>query len=206
MIPQFESVANLPGCRNGMFVPELQERKTTLLKDSYVKQRRSEYHAYLYRLKDVPWSIFGTLTWKDSDKRRDTDRSRSLRSEDFKLLLQLTRTRFGLRPNNLACYHCTEWGAAMQCHYHFLIAKAGVERIASTELAAEMERLWRKRINLTGLGTAEVRPFDEARQMPGVSYCFKREYDGRGLERERYDNLSPALLKQFTRGTALQTL
>ena len=94
----------------------------------------------------------------------------------------------------------------MQCHYHFLIAKAGVEKVPSTELAAEMQRLWCSEINQTGLGQAVVRPFIEAEQMRGVGYCLKREYDGKGVERERYDNLSPALLKQLTQGLALQTL
>jgi hypothetical protein len=46
-----------------------------------------------------------------------------------------------------------------------------------------------------GLGTADVKSYDDALAHPGVAYCLKREFDETGNERERYDHLSKGLVK-----------
>jgi hypothetical protein len=49
-----------------------------------------------------------------------------------------------------------------------------------------------------GLGTVDIKPYDNTKEYPGVNYCLKREKDEKGVERERYDYLSEPLIKMLT--------
>lgn len=154
------------------------------------------YHPYRYHLQHVPWAVFGSLTWSDRSKRIDTNMARYRRYQDFTHLLFLTKKHFGIRPQNFAYYQCMEWSLADECHYHFLIAKRGTEKVSPALLAGKMENMWMRD---KCIGRAVVKPFDDARHLAGVSYCLKREYDFQGRERERYDNPSPVLLRRLKR-------
>jgi hypothetical protein len=169
-----------------------------------VSLNQNKYHPYLYHLRKIPWAIFGTLTWSDSTRRRDTPHAEWLRCEDFKGLIGATCGQFRLRRKNLALYHALEWGKAEECHFHFLIAKNGVERVAAPILAETVQNLWRFALKpfdgtAPGIGLAVVKPYDDAQNLNGVDYCLKREFDSKGQERERFDFLSKSLLRLIER-------
>jgi hypothetical protein len=56
-----------------------------------------------------------------------------------------------------------------------------------------------------GLGTAVIKPYDNTKEYPGVKYCLKREFEQRGLERERYDYLSKPLINLIKTNSPLPT-
>ena len=158
--------------------------------EGFLFRNQHRWNPYLFHLIKVPWSVFGTLTWKQESKRRGTQASESRRREDFKWLIRSTGSILKRRGKHFAYYHAMEWGKAGECHFHFLIAQDGLEHISPSTLANTLQELWK---HSNGLGV--VQPFDKAKQFAGVSYCLKREYDGFGKELERFDYLSPRLQK-----------
>lgn len=159
-----------------------------------------QYHPYLYRFDDVNWSIFGSLTWEFLSRRKDNDLARWQRKKDFNGLMNSMCARYKLRRNKLAYYEATEYGKAGEMHCHFLIASEGLERIPAEHCAKTLENLWVNELkpfdsDKFGIGTAVVKPYDRAKENPGVQYCLKVEKDEFGTERERHDFPSPALMK-----------
>lgn len=162
-----------------------------------------QFHPYLYRFGQIGWAVFGTLTWADARRRSSTERSEQFRRKDFHDLIGVTCARLKLRRKNIAFYHATEWGAG-ECHLHFLIAKDGLKQLSPAMLAETMGHLWRSEFRsfdsrITAAGIADVQPYDAAQGVKGVAYCLKREHDFHGDERERFDYISPNLMKLLTR-------
>ena len=94
---------------------------------------------------------------------------------------------------------------AGECHFHFLIARKGIERHDPATVATTMQTLWndnlKREVNReAGLGRAKIEPFDFARQLSGVAYCLKREFDESGKQRDRQDYISPKLFKHLGGG------
>jgi len=99
-------------------------------------------NAYAFHLARVEWSVFGTLTWRDDARTRDTRASEQLRSGDFHWLIGMTCGRLSLRPRNLAIYRKTEWGLAKRGHCNFLIGRRGTEKTTPLQLANTLQDLW----------------------------------------------------------------
>jgi hypothetical protein len=188
MIPTVASVDFEPDKESRMFEVVSGGRRSPLV--ALALEQSKHYHPYLYRLKDIPWVIFGTLTWSQSSKRQGTDAARQFREYDFDGLILRTKRFFNLR--NLDYYHCTETNAVWGQHYHFLIGTNGTEKIPPAILAETMRSIWT-------MGRADIQPYDTARQLAGVKYCLEREFDERGIERERDDRISFRLLKRLKR-------
>lgn len=165
---------------------------------------RQRFHPYLYRLADVEWAVFGTFTWKAPSRRRDTWKAEELRRHDFRDFLGALCGRLKLKRKHLALYHTMEWGAAQECHFHFLIARGAFKPESDAELAQTIQDLWTKDFEpfdskVAGAGTAVVVPYDKAKEHPAVEYCLKREFDSFGSPRERLDFISPALMRLLLR-------
>lgn len=62
------------------------------------------------------------------------------------------------------------------------------------------------RFRQSGVGKAEVEPYDPTYGQRGVAYCLKRELDGHGREWERYDYLSRKLIQTILRASASQVV
>jgi hypothetical protein len=58
-----------------------------------------------------------------------------------------------------------------------------------------------RKIGGVGAGTAVISPYDKDRKNPAAAYCFKREFDQYGKERERYDDMSENLVKYLRNKT-----
>jgi hypothetical protein len=167
----------------------------------YLSPKNSKHDALLYHLADVEWSVFGTLTWDNWYRRLPAVNAEKLRRADFGLLKLNTCRLLNIRPKNLAYYHAMERGAG-ECHFHFLIARKGIERHDPATVANMMQTLWndnlkREANRKAGLGRAKIEPFDSARQSSGVAYCLKREFDESGNQLERQDYISPKLFKHL---------
>lgn len=162
--------------------------------------KEKEYHPYLYHLKKIKWFIFGSLTWSRECRRSLSYSAECKRRIDFNDLIAAFCGDFKLRPRNLAYYKATEYGAGPEPHLHFLIAQNGCEGLSAVECAKALEDLWQSYlcpfdlIDL-GIGKAVIKPYDEAKEYPAVKYCLEREFDDAGREWERYDFLSPRLMK-----------
>lgn len=166
-----------------------------------LSSRHSKHDALLYHLIDVEWSVFGTLTWKGGYRRLPTWNAEKLRRADFGLLKLNTCRLLNIRPKNIAYYHAMEYGAG-ESHFHFLIARKGIERHDSATVANTMQTLWNDNLKRAankkaGLGRAKIEPFDTARQLSGVAYCLKHEYDETGIRLDRQDFISPTLEKHL---------
>jgi hypothetical protein len=160
----------------------------------------SKYHPYLYRLKTINWFIFGTLTWEFESRRRHSHKAEWFRKMDFIGLITTFCSLYKIRKKSLAYYQATEFGKCSELHYHFLVAASGLEHLSASECALTLENQWKCNLKpygaeRTGVGMANVKAYDEAREHPAVEYCLKREFNPSGGEWERYDFLSPRLLK-----------
>jgi hypothetical protein len=155
-------------------------------------------------LGQIDWSVIGTLTWAAASRRSSTERSEQFRRKDFCDLIRAACARLKLRGKSIAFYHTMEWGAAGECHLHFLIAKGTLKRVSPAVLAQTIQHLWQIEFvpfdcAVAGAGTAIVLPYAESQGLAGVTYCLKREHDSKGNERERFDYLSPNLKKLLTK-------
>jgi hypothetical protein len=52
-----------------------------------------------------------------------------------------------------------------------------------------------------GAGIAVIAPYDNNKLNTAAAYCFKREFDKYGQERERYDDISDNLFKFLLKKT-----
>ena len=180
------------------------ELNNSSLETHYLRNKHRLYSIY-YSLINVPWDIFGTITWKDGIKRQGTWDSESLRREDFRKLIKLTCIKLKMRAKDIGYYHAMERGAAGECHFHFLIIYKYNNKISPVILADTLQNVWTSEIcpvseYIPGMGTAKIEPFDIARKYRGVSYCCKKEYDYWGyerFERERFDYPSPNLMRML---------
>ena len=172
------------------------------LTDNQLIKLLSNYHPYLYHLIKIKWCIFGTLTWNKQSRRRDTPRAESNRRTDFNDLIRAFRIKFGIGRKHLAYYKATEFGVTGEAHVHFLIALKGIEQLSAVECCDALKNLWEDKLKpfdseICGIGEqTDIRPYDDAKkEHPAAKYCLKREFDERGIERERNDYLSPGLIK-----------
>jgi hypothetical protein len=150
----------------------------------------------LYSIARVDWKVFGSLTWRTIARRRPNAQHK--RERDFRHLVLLAAKALKLSPRQFHYYHALEFGAAGECHFHFLIAKAGLEKVTDATLADCLERIWSKEFRLDmslrcGAGKAIVKPFNDACHLEGVAYLCKREYDDKGQVRDRCDRMSEGL-------------
>lgn len=166
------------------------------------------YHPIRHHLECIEWSIWGTLTWKDPFRRLDVYEAEKARRLDFKELVKKTRSAVGLRGKEIYYYHATEYGRAGENHLHFLIWNTKPMRVPHLVLAHTMQDYWTKDFELfdgrnysRGCGTAVIAPYDKGRENRAAQYCFKREFDEYGKERERYDDMSDNLFKHLLRMT-----
>ena len=162
------------------------------------------YHPLLHHLPRIDWAVFGTVTWKNAGRRLDSDRASQNREKDFNGALHQTCAVLKLHTRDLVFYRATEFGAAGECHYHFLVAKVGLRHITPEQFAKVFTQLWTKVFRpwdakFCGVGKAKVVPYDYAKRNRGVSYCLEREFDEHGNEQERYDCLSPKLFNLLRR-------
>ena len=158
-----------------------------------------KHHPYLYHFRDVDWAIFGSVTWSRPARRCPySARAGQCRRKDIEGVLYRTCVDLDLRKEHLAYYWATEFGAAGECHMHFLVASDGLGDVAPAEFARVFTEMWTRDFRSLGcqkpgVGTAVVKPYDQAYEDRGAAYCLKREYDDSGRERERFDFLSPRL-------------
>jgi hypothetical protein len=158
-------------------------------------------HPYFKSFKEIDWSIFGTLTWERASRRSLSFNSELLRQKDFNGLLQVACQDLGIRRKHLPYYHAMEWTDANEAHYHFLLARDNRLKVSPDELSQYLQEQWTKTLKPYGCKTsvvgeqAVVRPYDQAQGLAGVSYCLKRDSEFYSGERERFDVISPALMK-----------
>lgn len=188
--------------------------------------RKREYSPYLHSFerKAVEWAIFGSLSWgADVAKRpslgrewfpyqrhRDNRRKEWAewhREQDFRRLMHETCKLFRIQGRKLAYYRALEFGTNDQCHYHFLVAKTGIERVSQQIFANAMQDLWQNKLkpfdsSVPGMGRAVILPYDNARELRGVKYCLELERDNRGELRERIDYPSKALIELCRKGAS----
>jgi hypothetical protein len=160
-------------------------------------------HPYRYHFGRVPWAVFGSVSFGASNRWHKTERSAQYRRLDFSGVLHLTCSYLGLRGKNIGIYHATEYGLADHCHLHFLVAQDGL-KVSPKDFSETFEQYWTREFrpfdsHRNGVGTAVVKPYDQAYGDRGVAYCLKREFDGQGREQERYDFLSRKLFNILRR-------
>lgn len=155
-----------------------------------------------HHLLKIEWSVFGTVTWDDPMARIDSPEGEQLRRHDFDRFILKTATVFKLRPKNIAVYQSMERGAASQCHYHFLIAKKGLEKVTDiAQLCMTMEQIWKEVILADSPRNADAKrvdivPFKSELHAEGVRYVTKRERNAAG-QLDRVDFMSPRLMKML---------
>jgi hypothetical protein len=173
----------------------------TLPESELLRFDYDRYNPYRFHFEKLDWMTFGTVTWKDEERR--TISGELLRQKDFGNLLATACREFRIKSKRLPYYRCMEYGKG-DCHYHFLIAKEGLEHIAPDEFAAFLQEQWQSKLTAfgtrsEGVGRADIRPYDRARGAAGVLYCLKREFDGKGNELDRIEFLSKGLSKVIER-------
>lgn len=168
-----------------------------------------KFDPLLYHLPKVDLAVFGSLTWAWEPRRSDSPWASWGRRQDFNGALHQSCVNVGLRGKDVGIYHATEFGAASQCHLHFLVAKEGLKHVTPEQFSQVFTHQWCvafKPFNSMkgGVGTAVVKPYEEAYGDRGVAYCLKREFDDHGRQRERYDYLSRKLIQTIRRAGAPQ--
>ena len=159
-----------------------------------------DYHPYLYSLIKINWFIFGSLTWAYEYRRTNSPKAAWYRRRDFDQFINAFCGQYKFRKKNLAYYKATEYGTFGEAHCHFLIAGEGCDYLEPETYCTSLKNLWENQLmafdyNKRGMGTADIVPYDKAKEYPGVKYCLKREYISRDEEREREDYLSKGLKK-----------
>jgi len=169
----------------------------------------NKYHPMRLHLQYIDWSVWGTITWNDSFRRLSGYDAEKARRIDFKNLLTKTRSDVGLRGKDIFYYHATEYGKSGENHFHFLIWNTKPLRVSHSLLAERMQYFWNKdfvrfdsRAKSGGSGLSVIAPYDKNTVNPAAQYCFKREFDGCGKERERYDDMSDNLFRYLLNRTS----
>ena len=80
----------------------------------------------------------------------------------------------------------------MRGHYNFLVARHGTKNTPPELLAATMQDYWSKKH-----GLALIEPFDVNRQLEGVRYQSKQEFDASGNPLWHPEFISPVLQALF---------
>lgn len=124
-------------------------------------------HPIQYSLKKSKWSVVGTLTWKNSFRRRGSFDAEKYRRIDFKDLLKKACSKIKLRMKDIRFYHATEYGQAGECHFHFLLQNLKSEKVSNALLAETMQNFWvnyfipfGSKQKAGGAGTAVITPYD----------------------------------------------
>lgn len=146
---------------------------------------------YLYWLSEVKWSLFGTLTWKDPKLRKASMDAELDRLKDFKFLMSQLPKKYKFRRKQLAYYASTETSPENLVHYHFLIAKKGIQWLKAAEVAEFIETFWTQ----AGLGTSQVTVIDsDELNRIKTNYCCKKDRYRKASD-EKFEFLSDGLKK-----------
>jgi hypothetical protein len=174
------------------------------------KELHNKYDPYIYSLNKIEankWFIFGTITFGSESRRADSPKAQKQREYDFKRLMNEFSRRLELKPRNLPYYWTTEYSLEQEKHLHFLIANNGIFRDRkSVDCALMLKNLWKNELRaydseFGGIGEADIRAYDQALGMKGVNYCLKRQYDERGSQRDKIDEISKPLFKMILNST-----
>jgi hypothetical protein len=151
----------------------------------------NEFSSYRFHLEAIEWAIFGSYTWSSESRRNE--RAEWYRQDDFKHLFNQAARYYKIRGKDFAFYRAMEFGAG-ECHYHFLVAKAGINHISPIDFSTYLKDGWRH-------GRSHVVPYDQAEGLRGVQYCLKLERDSTGRLRDRIDYPSLGLIRLIKRGS-----
>jgi hypothetical protein len=161
------------------------------------------FNPFAFHLIQVPWAVFGTLTWERDAATVNTAAAEAIRSRDFFWLIRMACRRLKLRQRRLGIYRKLEWGQGERGHYNFLIAKDGIGTVTPAQLSDTLQKAWTED---SRKGLAKIEPFDAERGLAGVTYQSKPEYDARGQEIWLPEYFSPALTKRFEQNSRDQHL
>lgn len=148
------------------------------------------YNPYLYRLSEVKWDIFGTLTWAHDALQQASFSAETRRKTDFQNLMNQVSRTYKIRHKNLVYFRSTELSPAGSAHYHFVISKNGIQRLKAPEVAAFIGEYWSD----AKRGTSDIKAFeDDDSGYEAVKYCCKPDY--RNFNDEKFDSLSKGLIR-----------
>jgi len=150
---------------------------------------------YYYHLCNINWKIFGTLTFRNKNKRKRFRSSRLHRDSDFKRLLELSFYWHGISLEEIPYFLRHEHSETSQYHLHFLVANSGkLEQIDTVDLCNSMTACWNRdfRTASGSNGTSVIIPYEKSKK--GVKYFCK---EAPGSDNGYYDDfvLSDALLE-----------
>jgi len=154
---------------------------------------------YFYHLKDINWKVFGTLTFRNKNKRKRFKSSRIHRDSDFKRLLELSFYWHGMALEEIPYFLRHEHSETSQYHLHFLIADSGkLEQIDTVDLCNSMTACWNRdfRTASGSNGTSVIIPYEKSKK--GVKYFCK---EAPGSDNGYYNDflLSDALMEVIHR-------
>jgi hypothetical protein len=156
-----------------------------------------ELNPRAYHLAKIGWAVFGTASWMNDSATAYSEAAEQIRQRDFHRFIWHTCNRLNLRPRNLAIYGKTEWGGGMRGHYNFLVARHGTKDTPTELLAATMQDFWSNQH-----GLCKIEPFDVNRQLEGVRYQSKQEFDASGNPLWHPEFISPVLHALFRKNAA----
>ncbi|NBP02668.1 MAG: hypothetical protein EBU90_21625 [Proteobacteria bacterium] len=156
----------------------------------------NDYSGYLYPLQRLNWKVFGTLTFRDKSKRYGTERSTSLRNDDFYRLLSNSFYKLKINSDIVPYFLRHETALTSGWHVHFIIADCRAFReVSARTLCGELSGSWNRDFRgPRGVnGTCQIEPFDHDKD--GLKYIckinkFERKTDDGSVE---YFIPSPAL-------------
>src|SRR5687767_10553021 len=109
------------------------------------------WDSWLIHLIEVEWAVWGCLTWRTDELRDDSEWAQRTRESHFHQLLAHAAQELGLRRRWLRYYHATERGGGGGCHFHFALAREGLDFVSYNNLALTLSKLWESKF-----GRAEV--------------------------------------------------
>ena len=184
----------------------------TALERWLLSNQRHPISPYAFHLAKLDWAVFGALTFNSDFLRGESVGAQRKRVDLFSRLLGKTCERNHLRRRNLAIYRKTEYGSAMQAHFHFLIAAKGLGACSPEQFAQTAQELWTKpgpfRNSVGGWHgrwEAKIEPFDASRHWEGIAYQAKIERDARGNRLELDEYLSGKLKGLIHKANAEQS-
>jgi hypothetical protein len=154
---------------------------------------------YYYHLSNINWKIFGTLTFRNKNKRKRFRSSRVHRDSDFKRLLELSFYWHGMAFDEIPYFLRHEHSETSQYHLHFLVANSGrLEQIDTVDLCNSMTACWNRdfRTASGSNGTSVIIPYEKSKK--GAKYFCK---EAPGSDSGYYDDfvLSDALIEVIHR-------
>lgn len=144
---------------------------------------------YLFSLRKVDWLIKGTLTWAEESLRTHSTSAPFVRKKHFRVLLNEVRQELRLSHRNFACFCREETSPGGLAHYHFMLAKKGLERVPTAKLIHFLIKGWRYRGNCH---VEEVKTASDG--LDAVNYCAKKD-EFRPWNVEPVDYVSKSLMK-----------